>query len=144
MTKSQPTRTFVIRLFIRQLSFVILMPLVSMKLSILFAMLLTAAVLSAEEEKQKEAPTSSSNEVAVIKTNEGDLVVQFWTDAAPKTVENFKKLARKGFYDGTASHRMIPGFMVQLGDPNTKDSAKEAQYGTGDPGYKIDAEFNDR
>src|SRR5215469_5520110 len=143
MTKSQPTRTFVIRLFIRQLSFVILMPLVSMKWSILFAMLLTAAVLSAVEKKQKEAPMSSSNEVAVIKTNEGDMVVQFWTDAAPKTIENFKKLARSGFYNGTIFHRIVKGFMIQGGDPNSKDPGKEDSYGAGGPGYKIKAEFND-
>ncbi len=82
-----------------------------MKLSILFATLLsTAAVLAAEEKKQKEAPMNSSNEVAVIKTSEGDMVVQFWTDAAPNTIENFKKLARKGFYDGTIFHRIIKEF----------------------------------
>jgi len=127
----------------RHLSFVILMPLVSMKLSILFAMLLTAAVLSAEEKKQKEAPMSSSNEVAVIKTNEGDMVVQFWADAAPKTIENFKKLARQGFYNGTTFHRIVKGFMIQGGDPNSKDPAKEDSYGSGGPGYKIKAEFND-
>src|SRR5215472_2160974 len=127
----------------RHLSFVILMPLVSMKLSILFAMLLTAAVLSAEEKKQKEAPMSSSNEVAVIKTNEGDMVVQFWTDAAPKTIENFKKLARSGFYNGTIFHRIVKGFMIQGGDPNSKDPGKEDSYGAGGPGYKIKAEFND-
>ena len=72
------------------------------------------------------------------------MVVEFWPDVAPKTVENFKTLAKKGFYDGTAFHRIIKGFMVQGGDPNTKDPAKEAQWGMGDPGYKIKAEFNNR
>jgi len=120
------------------------MPLVSMKLSILFATLLsTAAVLAAEEKKQKEAPMNSSNEVAVIKTSEGDMVVQFWTDAAPNTIENFKKLARKGFYDGTIFHRIIKEFMIQGGDPNSKDPAKEGSYGEGGPDYNIKAEFND-
>ena len=88
-------------------------------------------------------PTSTSNEVAVIKTSEGEMVVQFWTDAAPKTIENFKKLARQGFYDGTIFHRIIKGFMIQGGDPNSKDPAKEDSYGQGGPGYKIKAEFND-
>ncbi len=85
---------------------------------------------------------STSNEVAVIKTNEGDMVVQFWTDAAPNTIENFKKLARQGFYDSTIFHRIVKGFMIQGGDPNSKDPAKENTYGAGDPGYKIKAEFN--
>ena len=86
---------------------------------------------------------NSSNEVAVIKTSEGDMVVQFWTDAAPKTIENFKKLARQGFYDGTIFHRIVKGFMIQGGDPNSKDPAKENSYGQGGPGYNIKAEFND-
>jgi peptidyl-prolyl cis-trans isomerase B (cyclophilin B) len=120
------------------------MPLVSMKLSILFATLLsTAAVLAAEDKKEKEAPMNSSNEVAVIKTSEGDMVVQFWTDAAPNTIENFKKLARKGFYDGTIFHRIIKEFMIQGGDPNSKDPAKEDSYGEGGPDRNIKAEFND-
>lgn len=86
----------------------------------------------------------SGNEVAVIKTTEGDMVIEFWPDVAPKTVENFKTLAKKGFYDGTAFHRVIKGFMIQGGDPLTKDASKEATWGTGDPGYKVKAEFNDK
>jgi peptidyl-prolyl cis-trans isomerase B (cyclophilin B) len=84
----------------------------------------------------------NSADVAVIKTSEGEMEVQFWTDAAPSTIENFKKLARAGFYDGTTFHRIVKGFMIQGGDPNTKDPAKESSYGMGDPGYKIKAEFN--
>ena len=87
---------------------------------------------------------NASNEVAVIKTSEGDMVVQFWNDAAPNTIENFKKLARSGFYDGTIFHRIVKGFMIQGGDPNSKDPAKESSYGEGGPGYKVKAEFNDR
>ena len=87
---------------------------------------------------------SSANEVAVIKTSEGEMIAEFWPDVAPNTVENFKKLARSGFYDGTAFHRIVKDFMIQGGDPLTKDPAKESRYGTGDPGYKIKAEFNDR
>ncbi len=82
--------------------------------------------------------------MAVIKTSEGDMVIKFWPDVAPKTVENFKKLAQQGFYDGTAFHRVIKGFMIQGGDPLTKDAKSEAMWGTGDPGYKIKAEFNDK
>jgi peptidyl-prolyl cis-trans isomerase B (cyclophilin B) len=90
----------------------------------------------------KKAP-ASTNEVAVIKTTAGEMVAEFWPDVAPKTVENFKKLAREGFYDGTAFHRIIKGFMIQGGDPKTKDLSKEGEWGTGGPGYTIKAEFND-
>ena len=84
------------------------------------------------------------NEVAIIKTTLGEMTVEFWSDVAPKTVENFKSLANKGFYDGTAFHRIVKGFMIQGGDPLTKDARMESRWGTGDPGYKIKAEFNDR
>ena len=87
-------------------------------------------------------PTKSP-EVAIINTTEGTMVIQFWTDAAPNTIANFKKLAEKGFYDGTCFHRVIKGFMIQGGDPLTKDPAKEDLWGTGGPGYQIKAEFND-
>ena len=120
------------------------MPFVRMKLSIVLAVLLTSAAFAADEKKEEKSPMNSSNEVAVIKTSEGDMVVQFWTDAAPNTVENFKKLARQGFYDGTIFHRIVKDFMIQGGDPNSKDPAKESSYGSGGPGYKIKAEFNDR
>jgi peptidyl-prolyl cis-trans isomerase B (cyclophilin B) len=84
------------------------------------------------------------SELAIISTTEGDMVLEFWPDVAPGHVENFKKLAQKGFYDGTAFHRVIKGFMIQGGDPLTKDASKEHSWGTGDPGYKIKAEFNDK
>ena len=122
------------------------MPLIGMKLSILIAMLCAVffAVAQLGAEEKKENPMNTSNEVAVIKTNEGDMVAELWPDVAPKTVENFKKLARQGFYDGTAFHRVIKGFMIQGGDPLTKDESKQASWGTGDPGYKIAAEFNEK
>jgi peptidyl-prolyl cis-trans isomerase B (cyclophilin B) len=82
------------------------------------------------------------NEVAVINTNEGAMVIEF-LDAAPNTVANFIKLAKQGFYDGTCFHRIIKGFMIQGGDPLTKDPSKENVWGTGGPGYTIKAEFND-
>jgi peptidyl-prolyl cis-trans isomerase B (cyclophilin B) len=86
----------------------------------------------------------NAKEVAVLKTSEGEMVIEFWPDVAPKTVENFKTLAKKGFYDGTCFHRVIKGFMIQGGDPLTKDASQESRWGTGDPGYKVKAEFNDR
>jgi peptidyl-prolyl cis-trans isomerase B (cyclophilin B) len=97
-----------------------------------------------EEKKDPNSMNDSKKEVAVIKTTEGEMVCELWPDVAPKTVENFKKLANSGFYNGTAFHRIIRGFMIQGGDPLTKDPKNESRYGTGDPGYKIKAEFNDR
>ncbi|MDD5199919.1 MAG: peptidylprolyl isomerase [Terrimicrobiaceae bacterium] len=89
------------------------------------------------------ADPKPSDDVAVIKTTDGTMVAEFWSDAAPGTIANFIKLAKSGFYDGTAFHRIISGFMIQGGDPLTKDKSKEDLWGTGDPGYKIKAEFND-
>jgi peptidyl-prolyl cis-trans isomerase B (cyclophilin B) len=87
--------------------------------------------------------TAPAQENAVISTSYGDLTIAFWSEVAPKTVENFKKLAREGFYDGTAFHRIIKGFMIQGGCPNTRAGAR-GMPGTGDPGYKLKAEFNAR
>ena len=84
----------------------------------------------------------NDNEVAVISTTEGEMVIRFWADVAPKTVENFKKLAKEGFYDGTAFHRIVKGFMIQGGDPLSKND--NDMVGTGGPGYKIKAEFNEK
>jgi cyclophilin family peptidyl-prolyl cis-trans isomerase len=77
---------------------------------------------------------------ATIKTNKGEIVIEFSNDA-PKTVENFKKLASEGFYNGTKFHRVIKGFMIQGGDPLTKDDSKMAMWGTGGPGYKFNDEI---
>jgi len=87
--------------------------------------------------------TAQAAENAIISTSYGDMTLAFWPEVAPKTVENFKKLAREGFYDGTAFHRIIKGFMVQGGCPNTKAGAR-GMPGTGDPGYKVKAEFNEK
>jgi cyclophilin family peptidyl-prolyl cis-trans isomerase len=87
-------------------------------------------------------PESEQQDVAVLHTNLGDIVLRFFADKAPKHVENFKKLVTEGFYDGTKFHRVIPGFMIQGGDPNSK-SDDRGRHGTGGPGYQINAEFND-
>ena len=84
----------------------------------------------------------SAQEIAVIETKFGKIEVQFFKDKAPGHVKNFKDLARKGFYDGTIFHRVIPGFMIQGGDPNTKSDDRSI-HGMGGPGYSIKAEFND-
>jgi len=105
-----------------------------------------AAAPKAEPKKEEAKPASPADvkEVAVLKTSEGEMVLEFWPDVAPGHVENFKKLARQGFYDGTCFHRVIKGFMIQGGDPLTKDEASKSRWGTGDPGYKIKAEFNSK
>lgn len=80
---------------------------------------------------------------AVIKTQLGDMEVVFFPDKAPNHVQNFIKLAKSGYYNGTIFHRVIPGFMIQGGDPNTKDPKKPETYGMGGPSEKLKAEFND-
>jgi len=80
---------------------------------------------------------------AILETEEGDIKVEFFTDKAPGHVENFIKLSRDGFYDGTRFHRVIPDFMIQGGDPLTKDEQKRARWGTGGPDHNVKAEFND-
>lgn len=82
------------------------------------------------------------DKVAVITTNHGQIVLQFFPDVAPNHVANFIKLAEDGFYNGTRFHRVIPGFMIQGGDPNTKDLDKKPYWGTGGPDWSVDAEFN--
>ena len=86
--------------------------------------------------------TASAKEIAVIETNLGKIEVEFFEDKAPGHVKNFKDLAKKGFYDGVTFHRVIPGFMIQGGDPNTKNDDR-SNHGMGGPGYSIKAEFND-
>ena len=80
---------------------------------------------------------------AIIETTFGEITLKFFPDVAPGHVKNFLDLAKKGFYDGTTFHRVIPGFMIQGGDPNSKD-ANKSKHGTGGPGYTIKAEFNSR
>src|SRR6476660_7446229 len=83
-----------------------------------------------KEEKKDKTSMSEPKEVAVIKTSEGEMVAEFWPDVAPKTVENFKKLAKSGFYDGTAFHRVIKGFMIQGGDQSAPACKRRAFDGT--------------
>jgi len=80
---------------------------------------------------------------AIIETNLGTIVFKLLPDLAPETVRNFEKLARDGFYNGTLFHRVIPGFMIQGGDPNTKSGNKNT-WGMGGPGYTVKAEFSSR
>jgi len=106
----------------------------------LFAFLLAAALGSIAF----SSANAADKEVAVLKTSKGEMVLEFWPEVAPKHVENFKMLAKKGFYDGTAFHRVIKDFMIQGGDPLTKDESKKALWGTGNSEQKVAAEFNQR
>ncbi|OQY59151.1 MAG: peptidylprolyl isomerase [Desulfobacteraceae bacterium 4572_88] len=80
---------------------------------------------------------------AVIQTKFGEMTLKFFPDVAPNHVSSFIELAQKEFYNGTTFHRVIPGFMIQGGDPNSK-STDRSQHGTGGPGYKLKAEFNSK
>jgi len=78
----------------------------------------------------------------VLKTKFGEMEIVFFPELAPKHVKSFLTLAKKGYFNGTIFHRVIPGFMIQGGDPNTKDPSKQSTFGTGGPGYTVPAEFN--
>jgi len=79
---------------------------------------------------------------AVLKTKFGEMEIVFFPELAPKHVKSFLTLAKKGYFNGTIFHRVIPGFMIQGGDPKTKDPSKKREFGTGGPGYTVPAEFN--
>ncbi|OGP93253.1 MAG: peptidylprolyl isomerase [Deltaproteobacteria bacterium RBG_16_47_11] len=84
-----------------------------------------------------------SQTTAIIETKFGNMEIRFFPEVAPNHVNNFIELAKKGFYDGTVFHRVIPNFMIQGGDPNSKD-ADRSKHGTGGPGYALKAEFNNK
>ena len=92
---------------------------------------------------KKKKMDDYTHKIAVMETNLGTIKIKFFPDKAPGHVKNFIDLAKKGFYDGTRFHRVIPGFMIQGGDPNSKDAKNRNMMGTGGPGYQIKAEFND-
>lgn len=98
----------------------------------------------AAEDQLSEITLDDGEEVAVLHTTAGDLVLQFYPDVAPGHVKNMKDLINKKYYDGIKFHRVIPGFMIQGGCPLTKEEGNEARWGTGGPGYTIKAEFNDK
>lgn len=78
----------------------------------------------------------------IIATKFGDIEVEFYPEHAPKTVENFRKLTNRSFYDGLIFHRIVPNFVIQGGDPNTRNVNNRIRWGTGGPGWNIRAEFN--
>ena len=99
------------------------------------------ALPKSKNTNNKEINMTSVENVA-IKTPHGEIVIKLFPDIAPKHVESFLKLTKSGFYNGTIFHRVIPGFMIQGGDPNSKDPNNRAMHGTGGPGYNIPAEFS--
>jgi peptidyl-prolyl cis-trans isomerase B (cyclophilin B) len=108
-------------------------------------LVITGVMLVAAGSARVQAQTASGKAPqAIIETKFGSMEMRFFPDKAPKHVENFMKLAKSGFYDKTIFHRVIPGFMIQGGDPNTKDETNKSKYGMGGPGYNVKAEFNDR
>lgn len=86
--------------------------------------------------------STNESKLAILDTAQGPITMEFFPDVAPMTVSNFEKLAESGFYNGTLFHRIVKGFVIQGGDPNTKNNTNTAAWGTGDPGYKIKAEFS--
>jgi peptidyl-prolyl cis-trans isomerase B (cyclophilin B) len=115
---------------------------------ILAAMIIMgAAVLGYAEVKEKKFTPEEIKKMAetkaMIETKFGTIELKFFPEVAPNHVSNFIELAKKGFYDGTTFHRVIPGFMIQGGDPNTKNPDK-SRHGMGGPGHTVKAEFNDR
>jgi peptidyl-prolyl cis-trans isomerase B (cyclophilin B) len=107
---------------------------------------MSAAAVSAEMKSgtfKKEEIKKMAETRAVIETKFGNIELKFFPDVAPNHVNNFIELAKKGFYDGTTFHRIIPGFMIQGGDPNTRDADK-SRHGMGGPGHQVKAEFSEK
>ncbi len=111
-----------------------------MKKALYLTLLLLLVVSCYKEVQEKMAEEKKLK--AIIETPYGEIVIEFFPEKAPNHVENFVKLAREGFYDGTIFHRVIPGFMIQGGDPNTK-GPDVSTYGMGGPDHSVDQEFND-
>ena len=104
----------------------------------------TSESFSQEVRNRKFSPEEvkkMSEQRAIIHTSLGDMTLKFFPEVAPNHVDNFIELAKKGFYNGTTFHRVIPGFVIQGGDPNSKDPDR-SKHGMGGPGYQLKAEFN--
>ena len=100
--------------------------------------------VAAPNPKVPPGARSSGGLHAVLDTDNGTIEIEFFEADSPKAVENFRLLGEHGYYDGLVFHRIIKGFMIQGGDPLTKDASREDEWGTGGPGHTIKAEFNDR
>lgn len=116
--------------------------------SILIILILTGSYFIFTRDKEEKpindnvlAPPTT-NVIAIINTNFGEIKLELFETQAPKTVENFVKLAESGFYDGIKFHRVIKGFMIQGGDPLSKDNSLKDRWGTGGPGYTFPDEIH--
>jgi peptidyl-prolyl cis-trans isomerase B (cyclophilin B) len=113
---------------------------------VIILMLLSGVSVLADERHKtftKEDIKKMAETKAVIETKFGNIELRFFPEVAPNHVNNFIELAKKGFYDGTTFHRVIPGFMIQGGDPNSRDPDR-TKHGMGGPGYTLKAEFNEK
>lgn len=99
------------------------------------------APATTNSQTNQQSTNTMGNPHVTLKTSQGDIVLELFTDKMPITAGNFVKLAKEGYYTNTKFHRVIPNFMIQGGDPLTKDDSKMAQWGTGGPGYAIKDEF---
>jgi peptidyl-prolyl cis-trans isomerase B (cyclophilin B) len=122
-----------------------------MRKMLIVLILMLIGVLCAVPSFAQQSPKKFTNQeikkmsltTAVLETKFGNITLKFFPDVAPVHVKNFIDLAKNGVYNNTVFHRVIPGFMIQGGDPISKDPAKRQAYGTGGPGYTIPAEFSD-
>jgi peptidyl-prolyl cis-trans isomerase B (cyclophilin B) len=121
------------------------MKLLRISIILVFMVILTLSAFAEMKQKTftKEEIKKMAETRAVIETKFGNIELRFFPDVAPNHVNNFIELAKKGFYDGTTFHRVIPGFMIQGGDPNSKDPDR-SKHGMGGPGCTIKAEFNEK
>jgi cyclophilin family peptidyl-prolyl cis-trans isomerase len=112
-----------------------------MRIQIIYVFMAFVAALSLANIAGAKDLMAPDSEIAVLDTSMGQITIEFFPNAAPKHVENFKALAKKGFYDGVKFHRVIKGFMIQAGDPNSKDN-DPSNDGAGNAGYTLKQEFN--
>lgn len=115
----------------------------SLVLPFLFLVGCASEPIEESKEKDKEAKTPKTMAIATIKTNQGDIKIELFVEYAPKTTANFIDLANDGFYDNTKFHRVIKGFMIQGGDPLSKDNSQKDYWGTGGPGYVFEDEIHE-
>lgn len=116
--------------------------LIAVPLFIISALLIFfSGAFMTDSENQSQTGNQDGDSIAVLETSQGTIKVELFLEQSPITAGNFKKLVEEGFYDGTRFHRVIAGFMIQGGDPNSKDVSNKGAWGTGDPGYKIQDEF---